>query len=165
MLVVGVGGADDASVLPVWRARGQKGQAVQTVVRLFLDQAKARNNECRPADTMSYQYATSYSTSKDERRLTTMWQRLVRQSQYDAKGKPRTRLAIVRRRLLTLPTAIFVLWFFVLLWGERSTFSSSIAACKWDQWEKWVCPAHASPHRHISNRTCSPQTRSLTALL
>ncbi|KEQ80111.1 hypothetical protein M438DRAFT_326891 [Aureobasidium pullulans EXF-150] len=94
---------------------------------------------------MSYQYATSYATSKDEKGLTNMWQRLVRQWQYDAKGKPTTRLAIVRRRLLRLPTAIFLLWFFVLLWGERSTFSSSIDACKWDKWEKW--PADAQPHR------------------
>jgi hypothetical protein len=117
----------------------QKGEAVWIVVNCV----ETRNNECRPADTMSYQYATSYSTSKDEGRLTNMWQRLVRQSQYDAKGKPRTRLAIVRRRLLRLPTAIFALWFFVLLWGERRVFSSSIDACKWDQWEKWVCLAHA----------------------
>jgi hypothetical protein len=95
---------------------------------------------------MSYQYATSYSTSKDEKRLTNMWQRLVRQSQYDAKGKPRTKLAIVRRRLLRLPTAIFLLCFFVLLWGERTAFSSDIDACKWDQWEKWVCLAHVASH-------------------
>ncbi|KAI5212736.1 hypothetical protein AUEXF2481DRAFT_31075 [Aureobasidium subglaciale EXF-2481] len=94
---------------------------------------------------MSYQYATSYSTSKDEKPLTKMWQRLVRQSQYDAKGKPRTRLAILRRRLLTIPTAVFLLCFFVLLWGERSSFSSSIDACKWDKWETW--PSDAQPHR------------------
>ncbi|KAG9752537.1 hypothetical protein KCU84_g15695, partial [Aureobasidium melanogenum] len=112
---------------------------------LLRDDVAAGNDECKPADTMSYQYATSYSTSKDESRLTNMWQRLVRQSQYDAKGKPRTKLAIVRRRLLRLPTAIFLLWFFVLLWGERTAFSSNIDACKWDQWEKW--PSDAQPHR------------------
>ncbi|KAI5204249.1 hypothetical protein E4T39_03713 [Aureobasidium subglaciale] len=96
---------------------------------------------------MSYQYATSYSTSKDEKPLTKMWQRLVRQSQYDAKGKPRTRLAILRRRLVTVPTAVFLLWFLLLLWGERSTFSSSIDACVWDKWETW--PSDAQPH-HIA---------------
>lgn len=111
---------------------------------------------------MSYQYATSYSTSKDEGRLNNMWQRLLRQSQYDAKGKPRTRLAIVRRRLLTLPAAIFALWFFVLLWGERSVFHSSIDACKWDQWEKWVCLANG-PYPSLANLNVHVALRCTTS--
>ncbi|CAD0037748.1 unnamed protein product, partial [Aureobasidium pullulans] len=64
----------------------------------FSVQAEARNNECEPAVNMSYQYATSYATPKDEKGLTNMWQRLVRQWQYDAKGKPKTRLAIYIKR-------------------------------------------------------------------
>jgi hypothetical protein len=95
---------------------------------------------------MSHQYAPSYATSKDATPgLTRLWRRLVQQSEYNQKGRPRSSLAIVRRRLLTLPTAVFLTWFFVLLWGERSVFSSSIDACQWHQWEKW--PANAQPHR------------------
>lgn len=138
-----IGGADeaDAKLETMTDDLGvvKRGRQFRGRFGSFPVQAEARNNECEPAINMSYQYATSYATSKDEKGLTNMWQRLVRQWQYDAKGKPTTRLAIVRRRLLRLPTAIFLLWFFVLLWGERSTFSSSIDACKWDKWEKWVC--------------------------
>ena len=93
-----------------------------------------------------------------------MWQRLVRQSQYDAKGKPRTRLAIVRRRLLRLPTVIFALWFFVLIWGERRVFHSSINACKWDQWEKWVRLVLVACLSLANLIPFSPQMRNLTAL-
>lgn len=130
-------GADDDDV----GARGQKGAAIESC---NLTQVILRNHDVSgAAHTMNHQYAASYATSKDENTIKKTWQRLVRQSQYDAKGRPRTRLALVRRRLLTLPSAIFALWFFVLLWGERSAFSSSIDACAWDKWENWVCWKHS----------------------
>ncbi|KAF2498361.1 hypothetical protein BU16DRAFT_481200 [Lophium mytilinum] len=51
------------------------------------------------------------------------------------------------RSVLTLVKGIALVWFVVLYWGERSVFTSSIANCQWDNWEKW--PQDASPHRLV----------------
>ncbi|OAG39403.1 hypothetical protein AYO21_06419 [Fonsecaea monophora] len=50
----------------------------------------------------------------------------------------------IRRRLLSLPSALVLLWICVLFWGERYTFQQSVARCVWRQWESW--PSHARPH-------------------
>lgn len=42
------------------------------------------------------------------------------------------------RRLLSLPHLFAALWILLLLWGERWVFESSIAACEWNRWERWV---------------------------
>lgn len=48
------------------------------------------------------------------------------------------------RRLLSLPHLLVVVWALVLLWGERWVFQSSIEACEWRKWERWVGPAQFS---------------------
>jgi hypothetical protein len=42
------------------------------------------------------------------------------------------------RKLLNLPHLFVAIWVVLLLWGERWVFQSSIEACSWDQWERWV---------------------------
>lgn len=42
------------------------------------------------------------------------------------------------RRLLSLPHLLILVWLLVLLWGERWVFESSIKACEWGRWERWV---------------------------
>ncbi len=42
------------------------------------------------------------------------------------------------RLLLNIPNAFILFWVFFLLWGERWVFQSSINACQWDKWERWV---------------------------
>ena len=44
----------------------------------------------------------------------------------------------IKRRLLTLSTALVLLWICVLVWGERRIFEQSVAQCLWQQWESWV---------------------------
>ncbi|KAL2444703.1 Cell division control protein 1 [Exophiala dermatitidis] len=52
--------------------------------------------------------------------------------------------ARIKRRLWSLPSALVLLWIFVLFWGERRVFQRSAAQCLWHQWESW--PPHAHPH-------------------
>lgn len=47
---------------------------------------------------------------------------------------------ITRRRLLSFPHLLVVLWVFVLLWGERWIFATTVRSCDWDHWEDWVRP-------------------------
>jgi len=42
------------------------------------------------------------------------------------------------RRLLSLPHLFVAVWLVLLLWGERWVFQSSIEACGWGKWERWV---------------------------
>ncbi|EXJ78296.1 hypothetical protein A1O3_09457 [Capronia epimyces CBS 606.96] len=53
-------------------------------------------------------------------------------------------LARLKRRLWSLPSALVLLWIFILFWGERLVFQQSVAQCRWQQWESW--PTHAHPH-------------------
>ncbi|KIW23196.1 uncharacterized protein PV07_11416 [Cladophialophora immunda] len=53
-------------------------------------------------------------------------------------------LSRIRHRLLSLPSALVLLWICVLFWGERYTFQQSVARCRWREWESW--PGHAQPH-------------------
>ncbi|KIX01569.1 uncharacterized protein Z518_09295 [Rhinocladiella mackenziei CBS 650.93] len=50
----------------------------------------------------------------------------------------------IKNRLLSLPSALVLLWVFVLFWGERLIFQRSTTPCLWQQWESW--PAHAQPY-------------------
>ena len=98
---------------------------------------------------MSFQYATSKEAGTAPAlggMVMSKWQRVLRQWQYDAKGRPRTKLAILRRRLTRLPTLFVLVWLFVLYWGERKLFNDSIDACQWDKWENWVWISHALHH-------------------
>ena len=57
------------------------------------------------------------------------------------------------RDLLDLRLALVVIWVYVLLWGEESTFSSKVESCGWDRWENWVfykATLHMSNHQNIS---------------
>lgn len=49
-----------------------------------------------------------------------------------------SRRTLTRRHILNLPNVFVVLWIFVLLWGEKWVFQSSIDACDWSKWERWV---------------------------
>lgn len=60
-------------------------------------------------------------------------------------GLPRN-LKQIQRRVKTnwrnwfnVPNACILIWAVLLLWGERWTFESAIKACKWKNWERWVC--------------------------
>ncbi|RMZ87095.1 hypothetical protein DV736_g5679, partial [Chaetothyriales sp. CBS 134916] len=51
----------------------------------------------------------------------------------------------LRQRLLRMTTAVVLLWWMTLWWGERRVFAHSAKQCDWDSWESW--PSHAVPHR------------------
>ncbi|GAB7347437.1 hypothetical protein MBLNU459_g4356t1 [Dothideomycetes sp. NU459] len=61
--------------------------------------------------------------------------------------RPDTWKQYARQRLFSLPTALAFVWFFVLHWGERSSFSSDVNSCDWAAWEQW--PIQAQPHRVV----------------
>ena len=46
---------------------------------------------------------------------------------------------LTRRRLLSFPHLIVLLWLLVLLRGERWLFHWKVEQCKWHKWEDWVC--------------------------
>ncbi|KAI5846863.1 hypothetical protein BZA05DRAFT_405687 [Tricharina praecox] len=58
-----------------------------------------------------------------------------------------------RRRSSTLPgwsgltALITIIWLLLVVYYERYIWTSSIAACQWDSWERW--PAGATPHRIV----------------
>ncbi|KAJ5818842.1 hypothetical protein N7474_004433 [Penicillium riverlandense] len=68
-------------------------------------------------------------------------------------GRPQSRDDIktsVRRTvkgLFTVVNALIILWIFTLWRGERTVFEESLAACTWDNWERW--PQDATPH-HVA---------------
>jgi len=43
-----------------------------------------------------------------------------------------------RRSIINVPNTLIAIWVLVLLWGERWVFQSSIKACDWKVWERWV---------------------------
>ncbi|RDL33180.1 uncharacterized protein BP5553_08619 [Venustampulla echinocandica] len=51
------------------------------------------------------------------------------------------------RSLLNLPHLLVAVWFLTLLWGERWVFQSSIEACDWRKWERWLIDPHSYPGR------------------
>ncbi|KAK2880015.1 hypothetical protein FQN49_000650 [Arthroderma sp. PD_2] len=61
-------------------------------------------------------------------------------------GRPGGIRAILRL-LLTVRTALILLWGLTLWWGERTVFKESLRACDWNKWEHW--PASATPH-HVA---------------
>ncbi|KEZ42299.1 Cell division control protein [Scedosporium apiospermum] len=54
---------------------------------------------------------------------------------------------LTRRRLLSFPHLIVLLWLLVLLRGERWLFHWKVEQCKWHKWEDW--PKDANPHHLI----------------
>ena len=42
------------------------------------------------------------------------------------------------KRILTVPTLLILLWAWTIWWGERLAFRTSVAECRWDNWEHWV---------------------------
>ncbi|KAI2616079.1 hypothetical protein GGR54DRAFT_249505 [Hypoxylon sp. NC1633] len=62
-------------------------------------------------------------------------------------GAQQIRRNLTRRRLLSFPHLLVVLWMLVMLWGERWIFASRVRSCDWDHWENW--PTGATPHRLI----------------
>lgn len=124
---------------------------------------------------MSYQYAASYSSTRDAEGQPsyTSWILGSLMNLMHVKGRPRASVAtIVRRRLLSVPTALILLWIWVLHWGERTTFNNDIAACDWATWEQWVCfgssPGSGSGWSHtgplIVNCTASTSAASPRSL-
>ncbi|KAI1103441.1 hypothetical protein F4804DRAFT_230814 [Jackrogersella minutella] len=63
------------------------------------------------------------------------------------KAGQQVRRNLTRRRLLSFPHILVVLWVLVMLWGERWIFASRVRSCDWDHWEDW--PAGVTPHRLI----------------
>ena len=47
---------------------------------------------------------------------------------------------LTKRRLLSFPHLIVLIWLFVLLRGERWLFHWKVEQCKWNKWENWVWP-------------------------
>lgn len=57
-----------------------------------------------------------------------------------------------------VPVALIVLWVIILWWGERSVFRNSIAACEWDNWERWVRdPVGSYMKPALTDRHCYSQ--------
>ncbi|KAI8624220.1 hypothetical protein F5Y19DRAFT_467955 [Xylariaceae sp. FL1651] len=63
------------------------------------------------------------------------------------RGGQQLRRNMVRRRVLSFPHLLVVIWIFVMLWGERWVFASRVQSCDWDHWEDW--PPGATPHRLV----------------
>ncbi|KAI5467543.1 hypothetical protein BGZ63DRAFT_410479 [Mariannaea sp. PMI_226] len=59
----------------------------------------------------------------------------------------RLRINLTPRRLLSFPHMLVIIWFLVLLYGERWIFDSKVADCEWSDWEKW--PKGTKPHRLV----------------
>lgn len=68
--------------------------------------------------------------------------RLWERESYRIQTLPRTLRHSYRtfsfRNLVSFPHILVALWVVVLLWGERWAFSSSVNACNWKAWERWV---------------------------
>ena len=48
---------------------------------------------------------------------------------------------LVRRTVQSLSktkVALFVIWIWILSWGEKRSFRSHVSKCKWENWENWV---------------------------
>ncbi|PKS09898.1 hypothetical protein jhhlp_004521 [Lomentospora prolificans] len=54
---------------------------------------------------------------------------------------------LTKRRLLSFPHLIVLIWLFVLLRGERWLFHWKVEQCKWNKWENW--PKDAKPHHLV----------------
>ncbi len=70
--------------------------------------------------------------------------------------KQRPRLGFLKR-LLNVTNALIIVWVCVLWWGERLIFSSSLAACQWQQWEQWVSDAMLRRLHYIDSASPSRQ--------
>lgn len=70
--------------------------------------------------------------------ITTRIQYLVDPSTYSLRTIRRWKQRIGVRTFINVPNAFILIWFLVLLWGEKWVFEDSIAACDWKSWEKWV---------------------------
>lgn len=44
----------------------------------------------------------------------------------------------IAKELVSLKSALILLWVFTLWWGERTIFRESLSNCVWQGWEKWV---------------------------
>lgn len=54
---------------------------------------------------------------------------------------------LTRRRLLSFPHMLVLVWMVVLLYGEVWVFDSKVADCEWSSWEKW--PKGTKPHHLV----------------
>ena len=45
---------------------------------------------------------------------------------------------MTKRRLLSFPHLLVLIWILVLLRGERWIFHWKVEHCQWNHWEKWV---------------------------
>ena len=72
------------------------------------------------------------------------------------------------RRVLSFPHLVVMFWVVVMLWGEKWVFSSRVAGCDWDHWEKWVSPcicdlfALGAPFVHFTDQPTSSAFRCET---
>ncbi|KAJ6086623.1 hypothetical protein N7467_005537 [Penicillium canescens] len=65
------------------------------------------------------------------------------------RGSEGIKITAVRalKSILSIPTAVILLWIYSIWWGERRVFEDHINQCLWDSWEEW--PQDATPH-HIA---------------
>lgn len=62
-----------------------------------------------------------------------------------ARGVWMLRRNLTRRRVLSFPHLLVLVWIFVLLRGEGWIFHWKVDKCSWDHWEDWVrIPPRAS---------------------
>jgi hypothetical protein len=57
------------------------------------------------------------------------------------------------RGLVTAVRVLVLVWFVVLYWGERMVFKDSIDACRWQDWENWVCSITSLQNIVVVNRS------------
>jgi hypothetical protein len=47
-------------------------------------------------------------------------------------------LSNLRRLISRTKVLLLVAWIITLSWGEKHSFRSHVAKCKWENWERWV---------------------------
>lgn len=63
----------------------------------------------------------------------------IRSSRPKTRDEAKNQAKAVLKALVSIPSAVVLLWVFTLWWGERTVFQESIDACAWEAWETWVC--------------------------
>ena len=69
--------------------------------------------------------------------------------QHDAFSGERMRRMV--QSLSKTQIALFVIWMWMLSWGEKRSFRSHVSKCKWENWERWVSRARYANIAYIDS--------------
>jgi hypothetical protein len=70
------------------------------------------------------------------------------------RGSEGIKITAVRalKSILSIPTAVILLWIYSIWWGERRVFEDHINQCLWDTWEEWVSAVAIAYTLHGTDR-------------